>query len=243
MAAVAYDADWYSRFREDSRASARAVVPMLLEWTGAASVVDIGCGQGIWLSVFAEEGVDDHLGVDGPHVDPAALAIARERFLAHDLETPFELERRFDLATCFEVAEHLPETSAAGFVASLARLAPIVAFSAAIPHQGGTGHQNERWPEYWAALFATHGMRAIDCIRPRIWSDPDVSWWYAQNLLLFADDETIAASAALRIARSHTRDERLAMVHPAHYLATAAEGRTRRALRRATRPLRRALGR
>src|SRR5579862_3100091 len=66
------------------------------------------------------------------------------------LDRPFNLGRSFDLAMSFEVAEHLPPDAAKGFVDSLTRLAPLVLFSAAIPFQGGVGHINEQWPEYWA---------------------------------------------------------------------------------------------
>ena len=78
-------------------------------------------------------------------------------------------------------------TSAAGFVAEPHRLAPVVMFSAAIPHQGGIGHVNEQWPEYWRERFGQRGFLAVDCVRPRIWEHPDVRVWYAQNTLLFVE--------------------------------------------------------
>ena len=67
-------------------------------------------------------------------------------------------------------------------MASLAAAAPVVAFSAAIPARAAYGHVNEQWPAYWAELFARHGYEPVDALRPLLWDDARVDWWYAQNL-------------------------------------------------------------
>ena len=201
--------------------SARRVVPRVLELVRPARVVDVGCGQGAWLSVFREHGVEEVLGVDGEWVDPARLLIPRERFQHRDLRKPLELEESFDLAVSLEVAEHLPAESADGFVDSLARLAPVVLFSAAIPRQGGVGHLNEQWPDYWAERFARRGFVSVDILRRELWEDGQVAWWYAQNTLLFVREERLAelpGLAAMPPAR---------LVHPRHYLLKVEELRNR----------------
>ncbi len=38
-------------------ASAREVVPIIMELVNPKSVIDIGCGTGTWLSVFEKHGV------------------------------------------------------------------------------------------------------------------------------------------------------------------------------------------
>ncbi len=148
-------------------------------------MIDVGCGQGTWLSVFAEYGATDVNGIDGDYVDRDRLEIPADRFHGQDLSRPLAVERTFDLAVSLEVAEHLPEVACDGFVESLTRLAPVVLFSAAAPYQGGQNHVNEQWPEYWAERFARHGYLPVDCLRRRVWANPDVEWWYAQNALLF----------------------------------------------------------
>lgn len=184
---IAYDPHFYARFERGSTASAEAVVPLLLADFPARSVVDVGCGVGTWLAAFARHGVGDLLGIDGDHVRPDMLRIDRSRFLAADLRRPPELGRRFDLACSFEVAEHLPPDCAGAFVRLLTRAAPVVAFSAAVPNQGGVDHLNERPQSYWAGLFATQGYVAIDPIRPLVRGDPRVEWWYRQNLLVYCE--------------------------------------------------------
>jgi 2-polyprenyl-3-methyl-5-hydroxy-6-metoxy-1,4-benzoquinol methylase len=90
--------------------------------------VDLGCGVGTWLRVFQEHGIQDVLGIDGDYVDRSALDIAEACFRSTDLSRPLEIERQFDLALCLEVAEHLPQRSAATLVGSLCGSAPLCFF-------------------------------------------------------------------------------------------------------------------
>jgi SAM-dependent methyltransferase len=219
-----YDRHFYETQRESGRRSARRVVPLVLELIHPASVVDVGCGVGTWLSVFREHGVEDFRGIDIEGVE-GLLEIPLDQFLAHDLTRPIEPDRQFDLVVCLEVAEHLPPDAADTLIASLARLGPVVLFSAAIPHQGGTHHVNEQWPEYWAARFDAWGYEVLDAIRPRIWEDPDVEWWYAQNALLFVRRDRLLAFPKLVALPAVTSTSRLALVHPRKYLELIDQAR------------------
>jgi SAM-dependent methyltransferase len=216
--ATIYGAEFFEKIREGSRRSAEIIVPLICELTTPASVIDVGCGTGSWLAVFRERGVADVSGVDGDYVDVSALPIPPDRFITRDLTQPFRLAREFDLAMSIEVAEHLPASCAAAFVDSLTRLAPVILFSAAVPHQGGQGHINEQWPDYWADLFHRHNYAVIDAIRGEIWNNPDVEWWYAQNLLLFVREPYLASSPMLEVARERTNMRQLSLVHPRKYL-------------------------
>jgi hypothetical protein len=97
-----------------------------------------------------------------------------------------------------------------------------VLFSAAIPFQGGTGHVNEQWPNYWADLFRNHDYVAIDCIRRRIWDNESVEWWYAQNCLIYAKTSSLEHEDKLREAFEATNPHLLSLVNPHLYLTTAA---------------------
>jgi hypothetical protein len=121
-----------------------------------------------------------------------------------------------------EVAEHLPAECAQNFIRSLVSLAPLVLFSAAIPFQGGTNHVNEQWPAYWAELFRTHGYSPIDCIRPYVWNDPRVEWWYAQNTFLYANAEGLSNNFALAQFSRQVSPSQLSIVHPRNYLTKAS---------------------
>jgi SAM-dependent methyltransferase len=179
-----YDRAYYEGLRRAAESSAASVVPLVAGLASPRSVLDVGCGDGTWLDAYRRWGVADYFGVDGGDVREA-LRVPARHFAPRDLAAPLDLGRRFDLVQSLEVAEHLPPSAAETFADSLARHGDAVLFSAAIPHQGGTGHVNERWPDYWAELFARRGFAVYDWVRPRVWGDERVAWWYAQNALLF----------------------------------------------------------
>jgi SAM-dependent methyltransferase len=209
-----YGDSFYRDLDATAAPSARRIVPLLLELAALRSAVDIGCGDGGWLSVLAEHGVSDILGLDGPWVPEARLKIPVASFRRARLDAPLAVERRFDLAISLEVAEHLPPERAADFVRALTALAPLVLFSAAIPGQGGVDHLNEQWPSYWAGLFAGRDFRAIDIVRATVWNDPQVTWWYKQNILLYAAPEALARHPRLAAAAAAAPPEPLPLVHP-----------------------------
>jgi 2-polyprenyl-3-methyl-5-hydroxy-6-metoxy-1,4-benzoquinol methylase len=184
-----YTSEFYDAQEEGSLRSAQRVLPLVLDALHPDSVLDVGCGVGTWTSVCSDAGLDV-MGVDGDYVDIGRLRIPAESFVAADLTKPLDLGRGFDLVMSLEVAEHIAPEFAPVFVASLVRHAPVVLFSAAIPMQGGADHVNEQPPSYWARLFAAHGYRCIDAFRGRIWDEPAIETFYAQNLLLFVSEET-----------------------------------------------------
>jgi SAM-dependent methyltransferase len=197
--------------------------------------VDVGCGIGTWLQAFVELGIEDLLGVDGDYVDRSKLLISWSRFLAWDLSRPLKIDRKFDLVMSLEVAEHLPEASARDFVASLTSLGDAILFSAAIPHQAGTHHVNEQWPDYWRDLFGEVGYEMVDCLRARIWDDEAIASSYRQNAFLY-----LGGDARGRYSDLGRQADRLPLrlVHPGVF----EYGLTRLTLQRPTlRPLLKAL--
>lgn len=164
------------------------IVPILSDLLEFKSVLDVGCGIGTWLSVFKETSGIDILGLDGDYVDRQLLKknISLEYFRSQDLRASFSLDKKFDLALCLEVAEHLPPSSADDLVDSLCRHSDQIVFSAAVPDQGGQNHLNEQWPSYWIEKFKKHGFEVYDLIRPVIWNNSSVDIWYRQNMLIFS---------------------------------------------------------
>lgn len=175
------------------------------------SVVDVGCGVGAWLHAFVENGVDDFLGIDGGYVPRDKLRIPASRFQPGELTGAVHVGRRFDLAISLEVAEHLPAEGSDKFVSLLVEAADIVVFSAAIPNQGGTTHVNEQWQSYWSAKFANVGFDAYDFVRPAIWDNDGVEFWYRQNMIVYAHRR---AADALRLGERSGPAGPLDLVHP-----------------------------
>ena len=202
MVSEFFNRAYYEEIREGSLASARVVVPIILDLVPVKSVCDVGCGIAPWLSVFRERGVHDILGVDGGYVDTSLLYIPADRFVPLDLSQPVTLERRFDLVVSLEVAQYLPESRAVSFVRDLTAVASVVMFSAAVPEQGGTHHINEQWQSYWARLFAAEGYVPVDIIRSMIWDNPTVEWWYRQNIIIYCEEKALSVYPKLASAAS-----------------------------------------
>jgi SAM-dependent methyltransferase len=220
-----YSLDYYSRLKEGAATSAKAVVPVVMDLIHPRSMIDLGCGTGTWLAEFKRQGVTDVLGVDGPHIPFSQLEIGPNEFVAADLLQPLRLRSYFDLAISLEVAEHLGEEQADEFVDTLTRFAPVVLFSAAIPHQGGEHHVNEQWPTYWADRFEQRKYIALDPFRSRFWKRADVDWWYAQNLVLYVRFDQIAKYPWI----GETYDRGIPnFVHPENYLRQAWQSRVLR---------------
>ncbi len=200
-------------------------MPLVLKDVHPRTVIDVGCGDGAWMRVLQEQGIET-TGVDGSWVPDGNRPPG---FVEHDLEQPLQLEGSFDLAICLEVAQNLSPSSAERLVGDLVNLAPVVLFSAAIPLQGGINHRNEQWPSYWARLFAARDYYPQDLVRPAVWSNALVEPWYAQNTLLYSSASSSAPPVFLDV------------VHPRHYLAARRADRVGRRLARQLRASRRRL--
>jgi SAM-dependent methyltransferase len=197
-----YDANFFAWNNKAVRESARQIVAILMTSLRPRSVLDVGCGQGVWLGAWQEAGATRVLGLDGAYVDQERLLVPRANFMVTDLSQPFDLGERFDLVQSLEVAEHLRPSVSTSFVDSLTRHGNVVLFSAAVPGQGGEYHINERPLEFWRGLFRQRGFACFDPIRPAVQGKPAVQSWYQYNTLLYANP---AGAARLPQALACTR--------------------------------------
>ncbi len=191
-----YDDAFYNHQSSGSERSAERVLPIILRRVRVDSLIDVGCGIGTWTATAKKLGVGSVVGLDGDYVVPAGLRLTSTEFRPVDLARAIpDGLGKFDLALCLEVAEHLPRERADGFVAELCTLSDAVLFSAAAPNQGGTEHLNEQWPSAWSARFEQEGFTHFDIVRPLIWWDPEVEFYYRQNSILFVrrDSSTYGA--------------------------------------------------
>jgi hypothetical protein len=214
-----YTSSFYKGHEKGSYDSAKAILPVINELINPKSVIDVGCGIGLWLKVWKDElNIADLTGVEGAYVNDKILSIPTELVKIHDLKQPFSAGRKYDLAMSLEVAEHLPEAFANQFVSTLTSLSDIVLFSAALIGQEGTYHLNEQMPEYWAKIFDQYGYAPIDFIRPLVWNNKDVMYWYKQNTLLFVKKDRINnLHPELIKAYESTNPDCLLRVHPDQY--------------------------
>lgn len=205
-----YDSKFFNSIGGGARQSAEVVLPLVFTLTGVPqSVLDVGCGTGGWLCIARRLGVEEIYGVDG-YAQMEQLEIDSSSFRTVDLSRPVRLDRKFDLVMSLEVAEHLAGDSAETFIETLTRHADVVLFSAAIPGQRGEGHLNEQPASYWIGLFKRNSFELFDVVRPKIWQDDRVEFYYRQNCLLFAHGD-----AADRLRAQPPSQSPVDIVHPA----------------------------
>jgi hypothetical protein len=209
-----YSRRFFADYHPESRAAADAIVPILVDLVHPASVVDVGCGIGTWLEVFRAHGISNVMGVDGSHVRADQLRIPVERFLSHELETCLPVRRRYDLALSVEVAEHLTHTASIDLVRTLCELSDVVVFGAAVPHQGGHRHVNEKWQSEWCRAFADNAYVVVDCVRPGVWTDRKVAYYYAQNTLVYVRSSCLASYPGLAELHRRNPSPILDVIHP-----------------------------
>jgi len=196
-----YDDEFFETADRTALVAADGLIRPLAEVLPIDSVLDVGCGRGVWLAQWLRRGATTVLGIDGPYIDAARLAIPQSCFISRDLAESFSLNRKFDLVQSLEVAEHLDAPSADIFVDNLVRHGSLILFSAAIPGQGGEHHVNEQPWEYWRVKFATRQYELFDYLRPRVRDNGDIYFCYRLNSFLFAHRSIIETlPAAVRAA-------------------------------------------
>ena len=194
--------------------SPEIIVPYLIEILKPNSVLDIGCGLGTFLYEFKKHQVENIVGVDGSWVDKKKLVISSKDFVEADLEKPINLNKKFDIVLCLEVAEHLVETAANTIVDSLSNHSNIIIFSAALKNQMGQNHINEQPFSYWHKKFNAKGYDIVDLFRPVFWNDTKVQWWYKQNMFLFVH-QSVNKNEIL--SKAFSLNENYEAVHPELY--------------------------
>jgi hypothetical protein len=126
------------------------------------TVLDAGCAMGFLVEALRARGVEAW------GIDISEYAIGQ----VHESTKPFcsvgsvtaPLPRRYDLITCIEVLEHLPQADAEAAVANFCAHTDDVLFSSSPDDFAEPTHVNVQPPDYWAGLFARHGFfRDVDC--------------------------------------------------------------------------------
>lgn len=192
--------------------SPKVIVPLLNDLIMPKSVVDIGCGVGTFLFTFKQAGVKEVMGIDGEWVNKDLLKnyLEAEEFWVRDL-SKYILLKKYDLAICLEVAEHIEEADSDNLVKTLVNTSDVIVFSAAVPSQRGQHHKNEQWPTYWKTKFLKYQFIFHDILRPLLWNNPDVDYWYKQNIFLVTHRDYVFTKKAIQNISVNAFDN---IIHP-----------------------------
>ena len=180
----------YYSFDALAQRNAPAVISAIAErFSDTNRWLDVGAGSG----AFAVEAKRMGREVVACEYSRFGRRLARKKGVdvhAFDLHKPISsnLQGGFDLAYCFEVAEHLPPALGDRLVAFICEHAKRVVFTAAQPGQRGVGHINEQPREYWIERFKQHGFTySHDDSKSlaQAFSRASISSWFEHNVLVF----------------------------------------------------------
>ena len=173
-------------------AGARSVLAALFQNHKPESLLDVGCGNGVWMRAALDFGVPEVYGLDGIKIPEDQLHVSAEKIRHQDLTLAWELNKRFDVVLCLEVAEHLDAAFAPNLIDCLVKHGSRIYFSAACPGQSGQHHVHCQWPAYWQQLFNSRGFSCLDDARWLVWNDEQIEPWYRQNMFVAVHDPLTA---------------------------------------------------
>jgi hypothetical protein len=204
-----------ARLGDGSIAHKRKILEVLRKHYDFQSVADLGCGRAGWLRVAKSMGIQKVHGYDIPEIDISQREIKENEFTPVDLSEKYSFNQAFDLAISTEVAEHIPVNGTENFIGNLVEAAPVILFSAALPYQGGLGHVNENWVEYWHGFFQERDYHCIDFLRDKLWHDPSIPYYYRQNLLLYVNRDKLNHFVGQGMIESNNPKS---LIHPDMYI-------------------------
>ncbi|MEO0544543.1 MAG: glycosyltransferase family 2 protein [Pseudomonadota bacterium] len=157
-------------------------IRFLVERYSLGSVLDLGCGIGLYPALYAHLGVEDVLGVD--RVEQEATILEAERYVRADFQRPFDVQRKFDLVTCLGVVQNIDRRGADILFDNIARHAKgqILFAMSEVGDQGSRHTKRGNIPEvlrHWAVrgwqpdLAASLGIRALSAVP-----------WFRRNAVL-----------------------------------------------------------
>jgi len=182
-----YDED-YAKGALKNPARVKNFCKIAAEMFRPLSVIDFGCGIGVVLSYFEENG-KDVLGIDGSFRNKKFALIDKNDFLLFDLRNEFNNKRRYDLCFCLEVAEHIEEKYSDRLIKNLTGASSNIIFSAAPPGQPADCHFNLKPSEWWIGKFKKFGYEfdilSTEDFKNRLQSSSEVPSYYRDNLMIF----------------------------------------------------------
>jgi len=181
-----YDKSFFDDANELKKKSSKKVAEIIDSFFQFKSVLDIGCGCGIYIEEFKKLG-KDVLGCDSS-IDAIRIASKDFTLFYCDVSKPIYLNRKFDLVMCFEVAEHIRKKHSSQLVKSCTQYSDTVIFTAAPPGQGGIGHINEQPYDFWKHLFKKNQFQYNHEFSERVktvMKKQNVVNWIANNFMVF----------------------------------------------------------
>ena len=148
------------------------------------SVLDLGCGTGVYTKQLLENGIKSE-GFDG---NPNTPLISKGLCGVADLTQPQQFSKK-DWVLCLEVGEHIPKEYESTFIKNITSSATKgIVLSWAIPNQPGDGHVNCQTNEYVISLLESLGY-SYDETSSNTLKSSSTLWWFKNTVMVFRKNE------------------------------------------------------
>lgn len=184
---VIYDDKFFNKNLEWNVPIAAKLAGVLIDYFNPVSVVDLGCGNAEFISEFQKKGIAIQ-GYEGSRSAIEKALIDKKYIRLFDLRNKIESDKRYGLALCLEVAEHIENKFSQRLVENLTNLSDTIIFTAAPPGQGGHFHINEQPREFWVNIFKERNYDYDGQMTERVKTamrEKKILWWYCDNLMIF----------------------------------------------------------
>ena len=152
----------------------------ILKEINCGSIIDLGCGPGLYSKVFINENFDCQCYDGNPHTPEESDNLCS----VLDLSEPFDLNKKYDCVLSLEVGEHIPKQYETIFIDNLLNHSnKVIILSWATIGQGGYGHVNEQPNNYIESLFTPHGYTRNLEYEKRL--RDSAHWWWFKNTIIF----------------------------------------------------------
>ena len=187
---MGYDnVEWFKSLEQYREWNARAILAVFAHLGKPESYLDLGCGDAWMVRAARQIGAKPSVGVE---ISRSVFEVCSKyaKVIIRDLTRDFQLDRKFDLVTCIEVAEHLQPDCTNVFANNLVKHTKHwLVFTAASPGQDGNGHINCQPREFWIDLITSKGLvydvDSTQHIKDTWTYVTGPMFWLPQNVIVF----------------------------------------------------------
>jgi 2-polyprenyl-3-methyl-5-hydroxy-6-metoxy-1,4-benzoquinol methylase len=177
---MSYSNKYYQSINKEEKHQAEMLAKLVNQYYSPSSVVDAGCGTGLYLLPFNCKtlGFDINLHPINDKLNLKKLSLTE----------PLNLEM-FDVCLCLEVLEHIEEEDADMAINNLKMLSDTLIISAALPNQPGENHINCQPMSYWEEKLLPYKRNYLNEFWFTYYLDKvPHAHWIIRNLMIFENE-------------------------------------------------------
>lgn len=176
------DVDRDRDFQDDADLLSGAV----MEQFSPDSVIQIGCGIGMHLKPFLDEGIDA-VGVDENRVAHENAVVPTEHIKIQNLKSVYRPDEAYDVVLCVDMLEYTSRNHEDAIIKTVAAAGKTAVVSVPLPRYSSLSYDREEPKTYWVQKFEDNGLsydpEATRHLQEQL--DADDEAWVPEQVLVF----------------------------------------------------------